>query len=61
MKGRAVCVVLGVVGAPGEPLGPVVPPLIQVAADTEEVAAGDVLDVVVRVRVKKVLPVPLVV
>ena len=57
---RALCEPLGVVGAPEEPLGPFLPPVVQINVDDSTgLQEGDVAEVILRVRIKQLIPAPL--
>ncbi len=57
---RAICDVIGFGWAdPGGPLGPLLPPIVQVNAVEGAVVPGDVVTVRLRVRVKQLVPAPI--
>lgn len=60
MTVRAICRTIGVEGHdPEDPLGPILPPVVQVNAEEGAVAPGDIVTIRVRVRVEQLVPAPL--
>ena len=57
---RAICEPLGVVGAEDEPLGPFLPPIIQINVDDSTgLQEGDVAHIILRVRIKQLISPPM--
>lgn len=60
MAVRVLCDVLGVEGhEPEQPLGPFLPPIVQLNTEPGAVAPGDVVRVVLHVRVRQIIPAPI--